>query len=226
MSEPDLQDLADGGKWWEVRERHLRAALRRIREKERLTIIQPFAPVNYDFPGMDVYHRNHDYLWSKDGGPVDIYFSQGYQHNIDALWHVTKSGQAGLTACWFWDNHHLFKSTTRAAMLADVSFCAHGFAADYIPNELGHFCGVVSLCPVFWSNSVARDLMAEQVGKPRRNELYGGYNSYEGLDDRDAFLLACKEAIPTNRIAISGEEGAGIIIPTTRYRRTTGFGSG
>ena len=90
----------------------------------------------------------------------------------------------------------------RAAMLVDVSFCAHGFAADYILNELGQFGGLVPLCPVFWSNSVANRLINESSGQPRRDELYGGYNSYPGLDERDAFIAACKEAVPSNAIVI------------------------
>jgi hypothetical protein len=87
-------------------------------------------------------------------------------------------------------------------MLADVSFCAHSYSTHYVPNELGRYGGFVPLTPIFWSNSLVRSLMLEATGKRRRDELYGGYNSYAAWPERDAFLNACMEAIPNNVIKI------------------------
>ena len=188
--------------WWEMKEARLRSAIGEIRQKEQLTIIQPFAVMDNDIPGLNVLFADDSYFLDEHQRSADIYFNQGYNPNLAALWRVTQTGRASVTACWFWDNHHLFESTIHAAMLADVSFCAHSYMSHYVGNELGRYAGFVPLCPIFWTNSTARQVLSEVSGCPRRNELYGGYNTYSEFPERNIFLRSCMEAIPSNVIKI------------------------
>jgi hypothetical protein len=201
MEQPVIGSGTSEG-WWDVRERRLRSAVQKLREKDLLTVIQPFSAMDNDIPGMNVLFAGEGYLLDDEGATVDIYFNQGYHPDIKKIWDVTRTGRAAVTSCWFWDNHHLFVDTMHAAMLADVSFCAHSYSTHYVPNELGRYGGFVPLTPIFWSNSLVRSLMLEATGKRRRDELYGGYNSYAAWPERDAFLNACMEAIPNNVIKI------------------------
>lgn len=186
--------------WWLVRQERFRAGVAALRDKEVITVTQPFAPIDNDIPGVNVLFANQNYFIEDPTRTADIYFSQGYSPDIPPLWDVVRSGRAGVTACWFWDNHHLIASTMRAAMLADISFCAHSFASHYVGNELGRYGGFVPLCSPFWSNSVARKVLDEVAGKPRADALYGGYNSYKEWPERDVFLRQVMEAIPNNVI--------------------------
>lgn len=190
-----------GTPWWVLREMRLREAVRRIGDKSTITVLQPFAVVDNDIPGVDLRFANHTFF-DDENAEADIYLSQGYGQDIAPLWNVVKTGRAGVAGCWFWDNHHLLTDTMHAAMLADVNFCAHGFASHYVANELGQYGGLVPLCPIFWTNSMATSVLKEMEGGPRSNRLYGGYNSYLQWPERNSFLRACMEVIPENAIEI------------------------
>lgn len=188
--------------WWEVRAERFARARAALRDKPVLTVLQPFGPMDNDIPGLDVQFADHNWFAANPAGEADIYFNQGYQHNIGPLWEVIRSGRAAVSACWFWDNHHLFASTMHAAMLADISFCAHSFASHYVPNELGEYGGFIPLSPIFWQDSLVRRLHAQSAGRPRDDRLYGGYNSYQEFPDRDRFLEAVIAEVPASRIRI------------------------
>lgn len=193
---------ADAPPWWEQRAKRFDAARAALRDKPLLTVLQPFGRMDNDIPGLDVQFADHGWFAKNPQRTADIYFNQGYDHNIGPLWDVVRSGRAAVTACWFWDNHHLFAATTRAASLCDISFCSHSYAAQYLPQELSLYGGWIPLAPIFWSDSQVRSMLADAAERPRDGRLYGGYNSYQEFPDRDRFLAAVTARMPDSHIRI------------------------
>lgn len=187
-----------GQPWWEVREQRLREAINGLRQKSEITVVESIfsCAIENTIPGLNVIQAEIEYF-DDPQNRADIYLNPGYEHNIGPLWNVIKTGRVGVSACWFWDNHHLFKSTMRASMVADVSFCAHAYASNY-QNELGHYGGYVPLCGIFWSQTLVETVLADTRGQPRSDNLYGGYNCYPEFAERTVFLKKCQEAIPLN----------------------------
>jgi len=188
--------------WWTIRAARFAAARAGLRDKPVLTVLQPFGPMDNDIPGLDVHFADHGWFANNPGRAADIYFNQGYEHNIGPLWDVVRSGRAAVSACWFWDNHHLFATTTRGAVLSDIFFHAHSFAAHYLPREMSEDGGFIPLAPIFWPDSLVRSMLADTLTRPRDGRLYGGYNAYREFPDRDRFLEAVIARVPESRIRI------------------------
>ncbi len=198
----NADDATDLPPWWAQRAGRTAAARAALRDKPVVAVLQPFGPVDNDIPGLDVQFADHSWFEGNPTGTADIYFNQGYEHNIAPLWDVVRGGRAAITACWFWDNHHLFATTTRAAALCDITFCAHSYAAHYLPTELSAFGGFIPLSPIFWPDSLVRRMLAETMARRRDGRLYGGYNSYREFPDRDRFVEAVVARIPDSRLRI------------------------
>ena len=191
-----------GDTWWSVRQQRLREAVQSIRAKKDITVVESIfsCKVENDIPGINLVQAEIDYF-DDPSATADIYLNPGYEHNIGPLWAVIQRGQIGVSSCWFWDNHHLFKSTMRAAMLVDVYFCAHAYAGDYT-NELGRYGGGIPLCGTFWSQTLVETVMADVAGRPRSDHLYGGYNCYPEFAQRTVYLQACQAAVPLNDLKL------------------------
>ena len=110
-------DPADTPPWWEQRARRFDAARAALRDKPVLTVLQPFGRMDNDIPGLDVQFGNHSWFANNPQQTADIYFNQGYDHNIAPLWDVVRSGRAAVAACWFWDNHHAKVLNLRTALV-------------------------------------------------------------------------------------------------------------
>lgn len=188
--------------WWVVRAQRLQRSIARLRAKETITVVESIfsCRIENTIPGLNVIQREVDYF-DDPLAEADIYLNPGYDHNIPELWRVMRTGRVGVTSCWFWDNHHLVKSTMHASMLADVTFCAHGYAAHYA-NELGHYGGFVPLCGTFWSQTLAETVLRDVAGSPRDDRLFGGYNCYPEFAERTAFLQRVIAAVPLNDVKL------------------------
>ena len=115
---------------------------------------------------------------------TDIIFSKGYYPDFESLVRLRNTGRAGILACWFWDNHHLFSDCMHAAMLSDVTFYAHYFKHDYFENEFAIDGAFAPLCPIMWPVTDARQAGGLAMVAPRSDALYGGYTSYAEFPER------------------------------------------
>ncbi len=173
-----------------------------MRRKETITVVESIfsCEIENTIPGLQVIQAEADYF-DDPRHTADIYLNPGYDHNIASLWQIIQTGRVGVTSCWFWDNHHLVKSTMHASMLVDVTFCSHNYAAHY-ENELGRYGGFVPLCGTFWSQTLVETVTRDVRGQKRKDHLYGGFNCYPEFPERTVFLEQCRKEIPLNDLKL------------------------
>ena len=184
--------------WISVKNHRRQLAIERLKSKKELIVGQPFAPIDNQRDGMRIRFVNSTHVLNK-GEDLDVLFFQGYSADSQNLVDVINSLGVPISACWFWDNHHLVTETTRNAFLADFSFAAHYYASSYLHSELLGWGGFVPLCPITWSEAKVRRFRDQYFDNQRSDSLYGGYNSYNQWPDRDRWLnQVIESAIPTN----------------------------
>jgi hypothetical protein len=184
--------------WLTLKEIQRERAVARLRKKQKIVIGQPFAPIDTQPDGMEILFVNSSYVL-EDNKELDILFFSGYSPDIPLIEQVINRGGAEITAAWFWDNHHLFTETITNAFLVDFSFAAHYYNSGYMHSKLLGWKGFMPLCPIAWSENQVREYRDMYFQRERRNELYGGYNSYAEWPDRDVWLNAVIASdIPTD----------------------------
>ena len=166
---------------------HFLKQLDAIRGK-KIIIGQPFAPVNYISDEIEIKFVNYKYILENESNFLDVLFFQGYSPETEMYKKVIESGRVGIIATWFWDNHHLFKETTRNSIYSDISFAAHSFSDAYIERVLSVYGGYIPLCPITWSNEEVMSYRKKYFGLERSSCLYGGYNLYDKWPEREVWL--------------------------------------
>ncbi len=189
--------------WLQMQRHALKSALMNIRCKNDLVVTQPFFRVDGEIPGVRALYADDNHFRQDPGFAADIFFNQGYAPDRARLRYVRGTQRAGLHATWFWDNHHLYADTTKAALLSDVYFYAHGYRSDYIRNSFSLDGGFVPLCPIFWQMNEVEEAATRSMLAPRSNLLYGGYNSYSEFPDRDVLIERIKSHIPDNNLFVT-----------------------
>jgi hypothetical protein len=103
---------------------------------------------------------------------------------------LRESGYRGVTAGWFWDNHHAEDANRRVAALVDVGFASHDCHADYLAEHTTLLRTVLA-CVTQWTAEEACTLWSALVPTAsRRAELLGGFVRY-----KSSTRTACLESL-------------------------------
>lgn len=184
--------------WPHIKTERKRQSLQHLKRKKTIVVGQPFAPIDGKTDRLDIRFVNSSYVLEQ-GNNLDILFFQGYSRETKAIMDTINSGSVGITAAWFWDNHHLISETTRNALLTDFSFAAHYYKSHYLHDDIYGWSGFTPLCPISWSEQKILAFRDKYFFSERSNNLYGGYNSYSQWPHRDDWLNAVIASdIPTD----------------------------
>ncbi len=94
-------------------------------------------------------------------------------------------------AAWLFDNHTAYLNNALIALHCDVTFPAHGFAADYLQSADGGAVGpAVPLCVTQWSQREVDSLWRQSADAPRDDRLHGRFSYYPLAHARNRLVQA------------------------------------
>jgi hypothetical protein len=188
--------------WFQKRDFELKEKFKNIKLKENLKIGQPFAPIDKKINNRSINFLNYNHIIQNTNNELDILFFQGYSPETEKIISVLNSGQVGIVATWFWDNHHLFIETTRNSFLADINFVSHYYSSHYLHGNLHNWGGFIPLAPISWSENEVINYREKYFSLCRDERLYGGYNAYDKWPEREKWLNSVMESDIPNNIKI------------------------
>jgi hypothetical protein len=71
------------------------------------------------------------------------------------LWDFRRRFPDTLISLWFWDNHFNSQTNLRTALLADIVFPSHRYAANTIANPCSILAGYIPSCSAQWTTDFA-----------------------------------------------------------------------
>ncbi|MBG0809652.1 hypothetical protein IY145_09705 [Methylosinus sp. H3A] len=131
-----------------------------------------------------------------------------------------------ISACWLWDNHHLFGFSADVANCFDIIIPAHSNGQTYLHGGRAIVGSVTPCCVFQWSSSEVAFYFEQIVTSPRADELYGRFNGYPGRCGlRDGFLRQASEALHPSRVSVIPVEENKFFYATNqdRYNEIAGF---
>jgi hypothetical protein len=116
-----------------------------------------------------------------------------------------KRGYAGAVAGWFWDNHHEYFENQKTAAELDLVIAGHDFCRSYLKTATSVMLPSIALCTTQWTEREAEAFFSRSGGKPRSNELYGGFVRYATAAKRNRLIAELAERGYSDRVFLMSE---------------------